>query len=568
MTRATANASALAPRLAKGGRFAPKREGDEARSMTSTSFAYRRSPDQDATTPARHPVVVIGAGPVGLTLAIDLARRGVRVVLLDDADRIGEGSRAICFAKKTLEILGRHGIAGRMVEKGVTWRLGKVFHQDERIYAFDLLPEGGHAMPAFVNIQQYYVEAYLVEAAAALPNLDLRWRNKVTGLDVGGEGARLTIATPDGPYAIEARYVVACDGSRSPTRAMLGLDFAGEVFEDRFLIADVKMTAEFPTERWFWFEPPFHDGQSALLHRQPDDVWRIDLQLGWGADAEREKTPDVVVPRIARMLGHADFTLEWVSVYTFQCRRLARFTHGPVIFAGDSAHQVSPFGARGANSGVQDADNLGWKLALVIKGEAPESLLASYDVERGAAADENILNSTRSTDFIAPRGAAEKRFRDAVLSLARAAPFARRMVNSGRLSLPSTYDTALSTPDREAWAGPMRSGAPMLDAALRRPNGDETFLLAALSDDFTLLVVGEPPAGLPPGLAVLRAGVDVIDADGLFAARYDATPGAAYLVRPDAHLAARWRRPSGADVIAALERAMGRSTPIAEAAAA
>lgn len=524
-------------------------------------FAYRRSPDQDAEAPARRPVVVIGAGPVGLTLAIDLARRGLPVVLLDDADRIGEGSRAICFAKKTLEIFGRHGLADRMLETGVTWRLGKVFHKDERIYDFDLLPEGGHAMPAFINLQQYYVESYLVETALASPTLDLRWRNKVTALDVSPDGARLTIETPDGPYALAARYVVACDGSRSSTRTMLGLDFAGEVFEDRFLIADVKMTADFPTERWFWFEPPFHDGQSALLHKQPDDVWRIDLQLGWGADAEHEKRPEVVTPRIARMLGHADFTLEWVSVYTFQCRRLARFVHGPVIFAGDSAHQVSPFGARGANSGVQDADNLGWKLALVLKGEAAENLLATYDLERGAAADENILNSTRSTDFIAPRGGAERRYRDAVLSLARVAPFARRMVNSGRLSLPSTYDTPLSTPDRDAWAGPLRPGAPLPDAAMTSTDGEGTFLLAALSDDFSLLAMGDPPPGLPSDLALVRIGRDLLDQGGHFAARYDATPGALYLVRPDQHLAARWRGATADEVIAALERARGRDVP-------
>jgi 3-(3-hydroxy-phenyl)propionate hydroxylase len=415
------------------------------------TFPYRRSPDQDR--PARRPVVVVGAGPVGLTAAIDLALKGVPVVLLDDAGRIGEGSRAICFAKRTLEIFARLGVAGPMLEKGVTWQRGKVFRGEEELYAFDLLPEGGHAMPAFINLQQYYVERFLVDRAAGLPNLDLRWRNKVGGLEPLNDGARLTIETPDGPYRLEADWLIACDGARSPCRRMLGLDFAGEVFEDRFLIADVKMRAPFPPERWFWFDPPFHAGRSALLHKQPDDVWRIDLQLGPEADAEAEKRPERVRPRIERMLGHREFSLEWVSVYTFQCRRLARFVHGRVVFAGDAAHQVSPFGARGANSGVQDADNLGWKLAAVLAGEAPQSLIDSYDAERGAAADENIAHSTRSTDFIAPRSAQELRFRDAALDLAREAPFARRMINSGRLSTATAYDTVLSTPDRDAWAG-------------------------------------------------------------------------------------------------------------------
>jgi 3-(3-hydroxy-phenyl)propionate hydroxylase len=520
------------------------------------TFPYRRSPDQDR--PARRPLVVVGAGPVGLTAAIDLAVKGVPVVLLDDADRIGEGSRAICFAKRTLEVFARLGVAGPMLEKGVTWQHGKVFRGEEELYAFDLLPEGRHAMPAFINLQQYHVERFLVERAGELPNLDLRWRNKVVGLEPLNDGARLTIETPDGPYRLEADWVIACDGARSPCRRMLGLDFAGEVFEDRFLIADVKMTAPFPSERWFWFDPPFHSGRSALLHKQPDDVWRIDLQLGPEADAEAEKRPERVVPRIERMLGHRDFTLEWVSVYTFQCRRLARFVHGRVVFAGDAAHQVSPFGARGANSGVQDADNLCWKLAAVLAGEAPEGLIGSYDAERGAAADENIGHSTRSTDFIAPRSAQELRFRDAVLDLARGAPFARRMINSGRLSTATAYDTALSTPDRDVWAGAARPGAALPDAPVRG-RGGERWLGEAVASRFTLLAEanGAPPEA-PEGVACRVLGGDLVDVDGLAAARLDLTPGAAVLVRPDGHVAARWRRPDAAAVRAAHGRALGR----------
>ncbi len=251
----------------------------------------------------------------------------------------------------------------------------------------------------------------------------------------------LTIETPDGSYRLHAGFVVACDGARSSLRQMVGAEFTGQVFEDQFLIADVKMTAEFPTERWFWFDPPFHAGRSALLHKQPDDIWRIDLQLSRFADPAFEKQPENVRPRIARMLGHDKFDFEWISLYKFQCRRMDKFLHGRVIFAGDASHQVSPFGARGANSGLEDAENIAWKLDRVLRGTSPETLLESYHTERSAAADENIRESTRSTDFMAPVSHQEARLRKAVLSLAKETEFGKRMVNGGRLSVPSVYDT-------------------------------------------------------------------------------------------------------------------------------
>ena len=419
--------------------------------QAKTQFGYRRHPDQERSgaNVAEHPVVVVGAGPVGLSLAIDLAQRGQRVVLLDDADRIGEGSRAICFSKRSLEFWDRLGVGDRMVEKGVVWSVGKIFHGASQLYQFNLLPEEGHKRPAFINLQQFYAEAYLVDRVEQLPEIDLRWRNKVIALESRNDGVALTIATPEGSYQVHASFVVACDGARSSLRQMVGAEFAGQVFEDQFLIADVKMTAAFPTERWFWFDPPFHAGRSALLHKQPDDIWRIDLQLNPDADPIAEKQPENVRPRIERMLGHDKFEFEWISLYKFQCRRMARFIHGRVIFAGDSAHQVSPFGARGANSGLEDAENLAWKLDRVLRRLSPESLLESYHIERSAAADENIRESTRSTDFMAPVTKQEARLRQAVLSLAEDTEFGKRMVNGGRLSVPSVYDTPLSSGDRD-----------------------------------------------------------------------------------------------------------------------
>lgn len=521
-------------------------------------YSYRRSLDQDATVPVCHPVVVVGAGPVGLTAAIDLALRGVPVVLLDDSDRIGEGSRGICYAKRTLEILDRLGVGEGLVEQGVTWKLGKVFLDDDLVYSFDLLPEDGHKMPAFINLQQYYLEKALVDRALELDNIDLRWRNKVTGVERRNDDVRLSIETPDGIYQLDADWVIAADGARSAVRDLMGLGFKGVTFEDKFLIADIRMKADFPTERRFWFDPPFHSGQSALMHRQPDNVWRIDLQLGQDADVDAEQKPERVIPRLKKMLGDREFELEWVSIYRFNCRRLERFVHGRVIFAGDSAHQVSPFGARGANSGVQDAENLTWKLAAILSGEADVRLLDSYDLERMQAADENIGHSTRSTDFIAPHSPAERALRNAVLALAPHCDFARRMVNSGRLSVATIHDSPLSTPDEQPFAGTARLGAPVPDAEMRTADDRACHLLAQLSGGFELLYLkdGAVPT-VPDGIKLTVIGQELMDSRGYFAQRFDATPGASYLLRPDQHLCARWRSYDIAKLRAAHARALG-----------
>ncbi len=499
-------------------------------------FPYRAPPGLKAPE-ARHGAVIVGAGPVGLALALELAALGQPSVVLDDNDVVSVGSRAICWSKRSLEILDRLGVAGRMVEKGVTWKVGRTFHRDAEVFAFDLQPEAGHKMPAFVNLQQYYVEQYLAEAALANPLIDLRFKNRVTAIEQNADRAIVEIATPDGEYALEAAYVVACDGARSPIRGMLGLEFAGELFEERFLIADIEMQADFPSERWFWFEPSFHHGQSALLHKQPDNIWRIDLQLGWDADPEAEKRPEVVIPRIEKVVGHGDFRLDWVSVYTFQCRRLERFVHGRVVFAGDSAHVVSPFGARGGNGGLQDVDALGWRLAAVLAGYAEPVALDAYDRERTFAADENILNSSRATRFMTPAEGAERVFRDQVLKLAAHAPFARPMVNSGRLSRPCVYPS--DGADDPRLPAISRPGAVAPDA----PQGNG-WLLEQLGGEPVLLLFGRTLPLKRPDIRLLRP----MDNDVTVARYLGEARSAVYLIRPDQVVAARWIAPSTDDL--------------------
>ena len=527
-------------------------------------YAHRAPPALGGTE--RLGVVVAGAGLVGLTLALDLAQRGVAVTVLDEDDTVSVGSRAICFAKRTLEIYGRLGLGRRLLDKGITWRRGRVFHGESEAYGFDLLPEEGHEYPAFVNLQQYYVEEWLVEACEAA-GVELRWRSRIAQVENGADAVVLAVETPAGAYRVDAEWLLACDGARSFVRESMGLPFTGQVFRDRFLIADVVIRGDvaFPSERWFWFDPPFHPGQSVLLHKQPDGVWRIDFQLGWDVDPEEEKRPERVIPRVRAMLGpDVPFELEWVSVYTFRCRRLERFRHGRTLFAGDSAHQVSPFGARGGNGGVQDADNLAWKLAAVVQGRAPEALLDSYDAERIPAADENILNSTRSTDFITPKSDAARAYRDAVLELARGHAFARPLVNSGRLSRPATLPAGtLGTPDPVHWPGGAVVGAPAPDAPVLRGGSPDWLLRHLGGAEFTLLTFG-PPSGLdlPEDVRPVFVTPDQVpgalwDHSGLVVARFGAPPGGAVLLRPDQHVTARLAQPSPVLVRAARDRAMG-----------
>ena len=528
-------------------------------------YPYKHCKDQDASTPARHPVVIVGAGPVGLAMAIDLAQRDIPVVVLDDNDKVSFGSRAICFSKRTLEILDRLGCGEVTTNKGVQWKLGKVYFDERQVFEFNLLPEDGHKRPAFINLQQYYFEQFLVNRVNELVEqgapIELRGKSRVTSVVEENDEVRLSIETEEGTYSILADWLIAADGASSPIRNMLHLDFIGRVFEDNFLIADIVMdNKNFPVERRFWFDPPFNRNQSALLHKQPDNVWRVDLQLGWNIDKKEETKPENVIRRLKAFLGEeTKFELEWVSIYTFQCRRMEKFRHGHILFVGDSAHQVSPFGARGANSGLQDIDNLGWKLQLVINNEAPEELLDSYNDERIYAADENILNSTRATDFITPKSAISRLFRDAVLDLSEHFELTRPMVNSGRLSVPATYDrSSLNTDDLTTLPLRSRPGSVLPDVRLK-----DGYLLDRLTGNhFTLLVINqkEPKTGKIAGIDVVPLSLSSEDdISGQLQERLlGPSNTAVYLIRPDQHVAARWENYDSEKVESGLKKAIGR----------
>jgi 3-(3-hydroxy-phenyl)propionate hydroxylase len=530
----------------------------------STKYPFVTPPELNGGNPEQYQIAIVGAGPIGLAMSIDLALQGIRSVILDDNNVVSVGSRAICWAKRTLEIFDRLGVCDRMLAKGITWKVGRLFHKDREVYNFDLMPGTDQKMPAFINLQQYYVEEYLVDRVMDFPDLiDLRWLSKVTGHERHGQGVVLHVETPEGGYSLEAEYLLACDGAKSSIRNHMGLAFDGHTFEEHFLIADVEM-AQSPFanedihERWFWFEPPFHTGQSALLHKQPDNIYRIDLQLDPEADPVEEAKPENVIPRVRHVVGDLPFELDWVSVYSFTCAKMDQFVHGRVIFVGDSAHVVSPFGARGGNGGIQDVDNLGWKLAAVLKGKATRNLLQTYHEERSFAATENILNSSRATNFMTPKSKMETVFRTEVLKLAQDMPFAQKLVNSGRLSVPCSLEGfSLQTPS--ARQNGIVPGLPCPDAKVVK-NGESAWLLNFLGNDFKLLTIGRPLDNIClRGIRTVHVSAeasepgDLLDIDGIVQTTYG--KDMAYLIRPDQHIAACFPVEEAGKLLPALSRA-------------
>ncbi len=404
----------------------------------------------------RHPIVIVGGGITGLSLACALAQYGVRALLLDEDNTVGvkgASSRGICYAQKTLEIFKRLGIYERIAAKGVQWSVGRTFASSDEVYAFDLRQQATHRLsqqPPFINIQQFYIEGFLVEKLlegdAKDRLIDLRWCHRVTAFTQNEDVATLSLATPAGAYTLEADHVVDCTGSRSPFRAWVAANVTAKKGDDRWCIADVRFKNPPPVERHTWIEAPFNEGRAVWQHLMADGVWRIDYQMAPNADPEAVSREDVVRERLhaqfsqlGQTLTPDDYEIVWVGPYAYRSECVDTLRHGRVFFAGDSAHVVSPFGARGGNSGVQDADNLAWKLAAVVGGHAAAPLLDSYHTERHEAAQHNVMVTNRTARFLRPADGAERLFRTAAIGLAKRHAFARQLVNTGRMSTPNRY---------------------------------------------------------------------------------------------------------------------------------
>ncbi len=400
-----------------------------------------------------HQVVIVGAGLSGLTLACKLAQLGIAAVLLDEDNTVGvKGafSRGICYTQQSLEIFARLGIYEQIAAKGVAWQVGRTFAGDDEVFSFDLRERqqfSASCQPPFINIQQFYVEMFLVDKIQQInqhsPLIDLRWCNKVVGFSQTDASARLDIQTPAGRYAIHANHVIDASGSHTPFHAWVGATMDSKRGDDRWCIADVRFKHQPPTERHTWIEAPFNDNRAVWQHLMADDVWRIDYQMAPDADPLYVSREDVVRERLAKQFG-SDVACEivWVGPYAYKSQCLHHLHHGRVFFIGDTAKVVSPFGARGGNTGIADADNLAWKLAAVLSGKAAPRLLASYNQERIQAAQRNVHVTNRTARYLrAPEGM-EKTFRSASIGLAKHHAFAKALINTGRMAEANRYDVS------------------------------------------------------------------------------------------------------------------------------
>jgi 2-polyprenyl-6-methoxyphenol hydroxylase-like FAD-dependent oxidoreductase len=507
-------------------------------------------------------VIVVGAGAVGLTLAGRLAQHGMSVAIHEQARTPGGiGSRAICMQRETLEIWQRLGIGERVAERGVQWRVGRTYHRGRPLFETLLPDKGDEHFPPFVNISQTEVEERLRQRLGQLPEVDLRWGQRLTALRQDGEAVSLTCDTANGPSTLTVAFAIGTDGAHSSVRHLLGMGFPGHSHEDLFLICDIRATLPFPRERRFFFDPPWNPGRQVLVHPQPDGVWRIDWQVPSGTEVEAERASGALDRRIRQVVGATTpYELAWVTGYRFHQRLAPRFRVGRVLLAGDAAHLMSPFGARGLNSGAADAENLAWKLALVLGGRAPKTLLDSYDAERRAAAVENLAVTDASMRFMVPHGPVQRGARNAILRGSVRFAGLRRLVNSGRLSQPFTYAASpVVAPPHED--GRLPAHGSVAPDARCTPLGRErnvARLRNLIGREFLVLLVCRTTperaaamairaAGLawpaPCRVAVLGAdrplrGVSVLRDDaGELVRAYGAAGSRAWLIRPDGHLA-------------------------------
>ncbi len=548
-------------------------------------FEFRQPPELHGGD-MQHPVVIAGAGPVGLTAALALAQQGVASVVVEKKDTVNDGSRAICVSRHSFETLQQLGAVAAFLDKALGWTRGRCYYRDQLIHRLEMPHSEDERFLPMYNIQQQYIEQFLIDKTADYPDLiELRWQSEVSELKNSADGVSLGINTPEGSYSLRGNYLLAADGARSTVRELLGLRLQGDNLPGNYVIADVRMAHEFPTERRSFFESSGNPDATVLVHRQPDNIWRVDWQILPGDDpddAVRENNVRERVAAILAMIGHeGEWELEWWSIYTANTLCLDNYRHGRVLFIGDSGHIVPIFGVRGLNNGIADAVNAAWKLACVLKRLAPASLLDSYSPERRGATIDVLRNAGKSSRFMTPPTRGYALMRKAVLELALTQEFTRPFADPRQVQPYNYEDSPLTTP--EAGAGEFTSG-PAPGAPLHNCRLDEDdYLLDHIGHSFTVLyfsIEARPSSELAalfaqlyqldPACCILRitGAADqvneddvLVDASGRISRAYDAIAGTVYLVRPDRYVAGRWKSANPEEILAALRRALGGSKP-------
>jgi 3-(3-hydroxy-phenyl)propionate hydroxylase len=560
-----------------------------AESRASVFYDYRihgyRHPDEMDGVRSAKPVAIVGAGPIGLATALDLARFGVPCVVLEEDLQVCEGSRAIVLTRRSLEILQQIGVEQPFIEKGLPWSQGRSFFRGKEIYRMLMPHDADDRYLPGLNIQQQYIEQYLLGYCERQPLIDIRWGQRVVAIAQDDAAVTLGIDTPEGEYQLTAEWVVAADGGRSTVRKLMQLRMEGRSYPGHFVIADIKAKINLPTERLCFFDPAWNPGNNVLVHRQPDDLWRIDFRLPDGETEEQALEPALLRRRINAVLNminqEVDWRLDWATVYSANTLTLGEFVHRRVLFTGDAAHLLPIFGVRGINTGLQDCNNLAWKLAFVVNRWAERPLLDSYSRERVQAAREICEEGGKSTRFMTPPSPGTRLLRDAVLSFSLSEDFLKDLMH-WRTSRAHDYrDSSLNaSPEADQeFHGGVACGQPLRNVKLAA--NDHLFDRIGSKAGFHLMVfVGDEgitpdlreilaatktPAypihrvivafGTPPDAT--QADAIVTDAQGRTRSKYDASQGTVYLIRPDLHVCARWRRTSAKEVIQALLRATG-----------
>ncbi|QBJ95577.1 hypothetical protein ERC79_06030 [Rhodococcus sp. ABRD24] len=515
------------------------------------------------------PVMIVGRGPVGMTTALLLARWGVPSVIVDPmrADQTLPGSKAVLIAGHVIAITDPIGIGTTIADEGVAWTKTRTFIRGKEISATDVSTAPG-LLPKLVNLTQKRVEELLLERLLAEPLITVMSESTVLDFVDDGDRVKVRVETSSGEKVLTTSWLVGCDGSRSTVRKTLGIPFEGYGHEENFFIVDISADLPFPNERHFHFDPEFNPGRTVLIHPQPNSTWHLDWQVGPDVDAEEEKASGRLDQRIRSIIGGVDYDLHWFTTYQFKQLRARDFRKGRCFLVGDAAHLTSPYGARGMNSGLADAENLAWRLALVVRGDAAESLLDGYSTEREYTSTENLEITGATARFMCPGTTRERLTRRATLAIARMIPAARSRVDSGQIYAAVTYPPALLGSNTEDSSG-VSVGTIAPDSVIRAADSSVTRLGQLLRHGVALLIfAGSDPArpgdvardvldSVPPELPftvveVVRGvpsdtgtsrHVRVHDVDGSLHAQWCPprvpADGLAYIIRPDAYVAAR-----------------------------